>query len=301
MTQRAIPRLAGKTAVITGSTRGFGLAMARAFGQAGANVVVSSRSQAAVDQAAALLRAEGLEVRSLTCDVTDQKQVEALGRFAVEQFGQFDIWINNAGLPGIYGPTLAVDPRDFIAVLQTHIFGVYYGSIVAMRHFLMRRTGKLINILGAGERGDPLPMQNAYGPSKVWIRSFTTGLAKEYADSGIGIFAYSPGLIFTEMTQQIEVVEGYQERIGVFETVLRMWGNPPEVPAARAVQIGSSRTDGKTGLVIRQLGLPRILKGLLQEGVRRLLRQQAPPVALDIQTVQPAFKPATRQAAEGQA
>ena len=181
-----MPLLNGKTAVITGSTRGFGLSMAQEFARQGAAVVVSSRSAEAVEQAVAGLRAGGVRASGLACDVSDLAQVQALAEHAIMTFGALDVWVNNAGLSAPYGPTIHVFPERFTQVTQTNVLGTYHGSLVAMRHFLEGGGGKLINILGRGERG-PQPMQNAYASSKAWIKSFTLALAEEYKDSGVGV------------------------------------------------------------------------------------------------------------------
>ena len=88
-------------------------------------------------------------------------------------FGNIDIWVNNAGYGGIYGPTATIDPQDFERVMRTNIFGEYYGSWVALQHFLAQGTGgKLINLLGRGDT-TPVAFQNAYASSKAWVRNFT--------------------------------------------------------------------------------------------------------------------------------
>jgi glucose 1-dehydrogenase len=276
--------LAGKTAVITGSTRGFGLAMARAYTRAGARVVVTSRSQAAVNQAVETLRSEGGEASGMACDVGERDQVEALAQYALQAYGTFDVWVNNAGVSAPYGPTIHIEPDAFITALKTNIFGVYYGSIYAMRHFLPRQTGKLINILGRGDRS-AVPMQNAYASSKTWVRAFTLALAKEYRQSGVGIFAYNPGLMLTDLMEKIEAVAGYEDRLAPLATVMELWANPPEVPAVRAVWLASPATDGRTGLEIKELDLLHLLSGMLRLGVRRLLGQAGTGYQMQVQTI----------------
>ncbi len=83
-----------------------------------------------------------------------------------------------------------------MAVLRTNVYGVYHGSLVALRYFESRSGGKLINILGQGDRR-PQPFANTYSSSKAWVRSFTQGLVKEYAKSGVDILAFNPGLMYT--------------------------------------------------------------------------------------------------------
>lgn len=273
--------LLGKTAVITGSTRGIGLAMAQALAQAGAAVVVSSRTAQAVEEAVNELQAAGHRASGRPCDVAKLADVKALAEHAIAEFGGFDVWINNAGIAGPYGPTMGLPPERFVQVVQTNILGTYYGSWVAMNHFLQRGRGKLINLVGAGAK-KPLPNQNAYGSSKTWVRTFTLALADEYKDTRIGIFAFQPGLVDTDLLRQVEVVPGAEERLKIFPTIIRMWANPPEVPAEKIVWLASPATDGKTGLEVRATGPLHFIGGALHEGWRRLTRQPSDTVQLTI-------------------
>lgn len=277
-------KLAGKTAVITGSTRGLGLAIAEAFAQEGAAVVISSRTETAVSQVVAQLTAKGYQANGLACDVTDMVQVEALVDYVVRENGRFHIWVNNAGLPSPYGPTLAIPSDWFVQVMESHIMGMYNGSRVAMRHFLAHDAGKLINVVGRGENG-PVPMQNAYASSKAWLRSFTVALAKEYADTNVGVFCFSPGLVDTDMLRQVDVVPGYENTVQALKVLIPMWGNPPQVPAKKAVWLASAATDGKTGKIVRVFGPWRMLTGLLREGWQRVTRTKGDPIELTVTTV----------------
>jgi glucose 1-dehydrogenase len=275
--------LAGKVAVITGGTRGLGLAIAQAYVREGAAVMVASRSERSVAEAMAELQQQGALAEGMACDVGDLRQVEELAQRTLHTFGGLDVWVNNAGLSAPYGPTVGVSAEAFAAATQTNIMGTYHGSVVALRHFLPRRQGKLINMLGRGDKG-PQPFQNAYASSKAWIARFTQALAKENQASGVGIFALNPGLMLTDMVTRPEVVAGYEEQVKPLATMLRMWGNPPSVPAERAVWLASAATDGKTGLTERVLTPGRMLSGLLSEGLGRLTGRRWPEVELHIHT-----------------
>ncbi len=276
--------LENKVAVITGGTRGLGLGIAQAYAAAGAAVVIAGRSQATVDKALAVLHENGARAAGIPCNVGDMKQVEALGAFAVETFGQIDIWVNNAGLSAPYGPTTEIPTAAFMRVVNTNVVGVYNGSLVALRHLLPEHRGKLINLLGRSDLKG-VKFQNAYAASKVWVQSFTLALAQEHKDSGVGIFAFNPGLVDTDMLRHVEVVPGYEQRLKPLETVLRVWGNKPEVPAQEALWLASSATDGKTGLVVKVLNRQRMLSGLIREVIRRVTRQPAPDTSLEIHTL----------------
>jgi glucose 1-dehydrogenase len=277
--------LQNKVIVITGSTRGFGLAIATACGREGARVVISSRSQEAVDAALQGLRAAGAEADGTTCDVSQLEQVEALADFATRRYGPLDVWINNAGLTPPYGPAMHVSPAAFLKTVNTNIVGTYYGSLVAMRAFLAGGRGKLINVLGRGSDGRKSEMQTAYASSKAWVRAFTVNLAADYKDSGVGIFGINPGMMSTEMLTDVEVVSGYEKRLQVMPTILRMWAKPPEVPAEKVVWLASAATDGKTGLIESQMGPVSMAGGALREGVRRVLRRPAEDQPMKVQTL----------------
>jgi len=261
--------LAGKVAVVTGSSRGLGLAIAQAYAREGAAVVIASRSPEGVSQAIAGLRQIGFKADGMACDTGNLDSVAALADLAVSRFGKLDVWVNNAGLSAPYGPTASISPKTFTALVQTNILGVYHGSLVAMQHFSATGSGKLINLLGRGA-DKPVPNQNAYSSSKAWVRWFSTALAKEYKSSGIGVYMFNPGLVVTDMLTDVEAVEGYGEQMSGLNTVIRMWGNPPEVPAQRAVWLASSATDGKTGLEVNVLGPRLIVGGAVREMFRRL-------------------------------
>jgi NAD(P)-dependent dehydrogenase (short-subunit alcohol dehydrogenase family) len=283
--------LAGKVAVITGASRGLGKAVATLFAREGAGVVLSARSTKEIEHNAADLRADGLDAAAFPCDVSDPKQIEDLARFTIQKYKRFDIWINNAGTAGPYGSSLDLLPDQFLSVLRTNIFGVYYGSMIAMRHFLPRRSGKLVNILGAGSR-KPVPNQNAYGSTKAWIRVFTLALAKEYKQSGVGVYTLQPGLMDTDLLTEIVTFEKYEKRLRSFMPFLiRAAGKKPDVAAHKALWLVSSATDGKTGLDVSVSPPLSFMGGFLREGLRSVLRLPARPVDMKIKIIPPAFDP----------
>jgi NAD(P)-dependent dehydrogenase (short-subunit alcohol dehydrogenase family) len=279
-------QLDGKVAVITGGTRGFGLSIARAFAQNGARVVVASRSQQSVNEAVALIQAEGGLASGKAVDVANLEQVQALAEHAIACFGRLDIWVNNAGMAGPYGPTLGFDPKEFTQVVQTNILGVYYGSRTALHYFVAQGSGKLINVLGHGYNR-PVPWQNAYGASKAWDRSFTKALAEETKGSQVGVFSFNPGMILTELLTNVQVIEGSEQRLKSFPSVVRMWAKPPEVLAQKMVWVASSATDGKTGLLVNLFSPGVMLGGLLKEGVRAVLRKPAADMNVRIKAIPP--------------
>jgi glucose 1-dehydrogenase len=220
----------------------------------------------------------------MACDVGDLAQVEALSAHAIATFGSLDAWVNNAGYAGHYGPTAHVSPSVFVRTVQTNILGTYHGSIVALRRFLPEGKGKLINLLGYGDR-KPAPLQNGYGSSKAWVRNFTLAMAEEYRDSGVGIFAYGPGMMATDMLTDVPVVAGYEARLKGLPAILRVLSTPPEVAASKIAWLASAATDGRTGLEIHQLSGMTVPLRFLRAGVCRLLGRQEPPIEVQVSVV----------------
>jgi len=280
--------LNNKVAVITGGSRGLGRGIAEAYVQEGASVVIASRSAESVEQAVAHLRSLGGQAHGISCDVGKLEQVESLADYACEQFGGFDIWINNAGISCPTGPTVHIPPEMVTPLIQTNIVGVYNGSIVAMRHFVPRGYGKLINMVGKGERR-PVPLHSAYASSRAWVRNFTLSMAKEYKNTGVGVFLLNPGLVETDMLDDLHFIEGYEHNLKVLRVVKRLLASPPEVPAQKAVRLASSKTDGKTGVYASAIGPDRMLKGLFAEIVRVIRRQEPPSYDPRVTLVEPAL------------
>ena len=276
--------LRGKVVVVTGGTRGLGLAIAEACLAAGAAVIVTSRTPAAVDHAVATLRATGGQVDGVPCDVANAAEVGAVRDLALARFGRLDTWFNNAGVSAAYGPTLGVPPEHFLRVVQTNIVGTYNGSLIALQHFIAQGHGKLINLYGAGDK-QVRPFQNAYGSSKAWVRAFTETLAKEYKDRGVEVMGFNPGLVVTDMLSDVQVVPGYEEAVQPLATVVRLWSNPPAVPARKAAWLASAATDGRNGLVVRQLTATAMLAGIVKEGWRRISGRPAPAFVLSVETI----------------
>src|ERR1035437_3885323 len=111
--------LENQVGVVTGASRGLGKAIATLFAHEGAKVILAARSRKEIEQIAAELHADGYAAVTFACDVSDPQQIEALAHFAIETYGHFDVWVNNAGVAGPYGATFDLSPEQFLSVMRT--------------------------------------------------------------------------------------------------------------------------------------------------------------------------------------
>jgi 3-oxoacyl-[acyl-carrier protein] reductase len=187
--------LAGKVAFVTGSTRGIGLAIARALHDGGAKVAIVGREQA---RAAAVAAELGERSAGFACDVADGAKVEAAIAAAESALGPIDILVNNAGLTRD-NILLRLTDGDWDAVLDANLKGAFHTTKAVIKGMMKRRTGRIVNITSivglTGNKG-----QANYAASKAGLIGFTKSVAKEYASRGILVNCVAPGFIETDMT-----------------------------------------------------------------------------------------------------
>jgi 3-oxoacyl-[acyl-carrier protein] reductase len=187
--------LGGRTAFVTGSTRGIGLAVARALHGAGARVAVAGREAA---RAAVVASELGDRAVGVGCDVGSEPQVGAAVAAAEAALGPIDILVNNAGLTRD-NILLRLTPADWDAVLSVNLTGAFHTTRAVIRGMMKRRWGRIINVTSivglTGNKG-----QANYAASKAGLIGFTKSVAKEYASRGILANCIAPGFIETDMT-----------------------------------------------------------------------------------------------------
>jgi NAD(P)-dependent dehydrogenase (short-subunit alcohol dehydrogenase family) len=185
--------LTGKTAIVTGGTRGIGHAIAKAFVGAGANVAITARKESEIENTISELNRIGPgTISGYVCDVRDYDQVKTL--FA--GFGGVDILINNAGI-GTFSSVESMSPEDFRAVLETNVFGVFYCCHEAIPLMRQRGGGYIINISSLAG-ANPHPQMAAYNASKFGLNGFSEALMQEVRHDGIKVSYIMPGSVNTE-------------------------------------------------------------------------------------------------------
>ncbi|MDO8179277.1 MAG: SDR family oxidoreductase [Undibacterium sp.] len=198
--------LTGKTALITGGSRGLGLQMAEALGEQGARVIVSSRKQSDLDEAVAHLTSRGIDASAIAADLGKDSAITPLVDEALARLGHIDILINNAG--ATWGAPAEDHPIDaWDKVMNLNIRSIFLMSqAVGKRSMIPRKSGRIINIASiAGLAGNaPGTMKTiAYNTSKAAVINFTRTLAGEWGEHGITVNAIAPGFFPSKMTKGI--------------------------------------------------------------------------------------------------
>ncbi|HSX94658.1 MAG TPA: SDR family oxidoreductase [Hydrogenophaga sp.] len=195
--------LKGKTALITGGSRGLGLQMAHALGEAGARVLISSRKQADLEEATAELKAAGIAAEWVAADGQSEEECRRLVDEAMKRLGRIDILVNNAGAAwGAAAEEHPVEAWDKVMDLNVRSYFIL-SQEVARRSMIPNKGGSIINTASiAGLGGNPRGMKTiAYNTSKGAVINFTRALAAEWGDHGIRVNAICPGFFPSKMTQ----------------------------------------------------------------------------------------------------
>jgi 3-oxoacyl-[acyl-carrier protein] reductase len=188
--------LRGRTAIVTGSTRGIGRAIAEALAAAGCNVVVSSRYEDASRQAAQAIAATGGQVLGVACDVSSSAACERLVAAAVERFGGLDILVNNAGIGG-FSPVETMDSAHWDRVIGTNLNGLFYCTHAALPHLKDAKSSWVINI-GSLAGKNAFPGGAAYNASKFGLIGFSEALMQEVRHDGVRVTYIMPGSVATD-------------------------------------------------------------------------------------------------------
>lgn len=218
--------LSGKRALVTGSSRGLGYAMAKALSQAGASIILNGRDASALGAAAAELAASGAAVKAVAFDVTSRDSVDGAIAHIEAEIGPIDILVNNAGMQ-FRSSLEAFPPERFDQIVTTNLTSVFNVSQPVARHMIARGSGKIINIaslLAELARPSIAP----YAATKAAVANLTRGMAVDWARHGLNINAIAPGYFATEMNDALLKDEKFNAWIEA-RTPMGRWGQPEEL------------------------------------------------------------------------
>jgi NAD(P)-dependent dehydrogenase (short-subunit alcohol dehydrogenase family) len=239
--------LSGRTAVVTGGYRGLGMAFARGLAEAGADVVIAARDEAASVAAAEALAAEtGRTVVGTGLDVADPEGGRRVVELALEATGRMDVMVNNAGTCQ-HKPALEVSPAEFREVFEVNVDGLWLMSQAAALHFKDAGGGAIVNIGSISGRIVNRPQwQPAYNASKAAVHQLTKSLAAEWAPLGIRVNAVAPGYVKTEMAP---VDEPRFRARWIEDAPMQRYALPEEI-APLVVYLASDASSFMTGSVV---------------------------------------------------
>lgn len=242
--ERTLFDLTGKVAIVTGSSKGIGEAIARLFARFGASVIVSSRKQDACDGLASDISAQGGEATGIAAHVGDIAQLHQLVDQTISTYGGIDILVNNAASNPVFGPSLECDGLAFDKIMGANVKAPFELSKLCYPSMKARGGGSIIMMSSiAGETPDPgLGM---YSVSKASLNMLTKVLAKEWGPDGIRVNAICPGLIKTKFSQALWQDETIQNRFTKHLPIARM-GTTDEI-SPMALFLASTASSYCTG------------------------------------------------------
>ncbi len=238
--------LRGRTALVTGSSRGLGLAMARALAEAGAGLVLNGTDVARLARTAEALRAEGHAVRESPFDVTDEAAVAAAFARLDAEGVAVDVLVNNAGIQHRQ-PLVELPLADWRRVLDTNLTSAFLVGREAARRMIARGHGKVVNVgslTSAAARATVAP----YTAAKGGIKMLTQSMCAEWAAHGVQANAIGPGYMLTDMNQALVADAAFNGWV-VGRTPARRWGRPEEL-GGTVVFLASAASDYVNGQII---------------------------------------------------
>jgi NAD(P)-dependent dehydrogenase (short-subunit alcohol dehydrogenase family) len=270
-----VPRvLEGQVAIVTGAGRGFGKAIAQRFAREGATVAVTARTRGQLEAVAAQINAAGGRALAITADVCAREEVERLVQQVQAEFGPVTLLVNNAGVPGPFGPIWTLDPDEWWASQAVHIRAPMLFLRAVLPGMVERRAGRIIVVSAIASRMAAAHL-SAYCVGKIAQRRIVEELGLETQGRGVSAFAIDPGFVFTELAAQTLNSPDAQRWLPGMVARLREKQVEPNKDAdlarcaQRCLDLASGRYDGLSG---RYMELGDDLDAMLREAASAPLR-----------------------------
>ena len=240
-------KLKDKVAIVTGSSRGVGRAIAEAYGEQGACVVVNySSNRKAADEVVERIQSMGSRAITVKSDITKKEEVENLVQATIEEFGKIDILVNNAGFTR---PAMMINMTedDWDQVVDIHLKGAFLCSQAAARHMKKQNSGKIINVMSVAGLVGTVGQIN-YSSAKGGILSMTKSIARELARYNVCANVISLGIVATDMTEKIRTDKKLRE-IYINRILLKRFAEPHDISPA-FVFLASDESNYITGQLL---------------------------------------------------
>ena len=236
--------LKGKSAIISGGSKGIGKAIAFTFAKAGANVVICSRKKDNLEAAVEEAKLQGLHIDSLKCNTSDASSITEVVHYTIQQFSTIDILVNNAAANPYYGPILNSEDSHWNKIYDVNVKG-YFNFVKACSQVMInQKSGKIINVASIAAK-TPLEGLGVYNISKAAVVMLTKVLAKELGSQNIQVNTLAPGLIKTDFSRALwENEETYNQ---IIKTIPQGKMGVPEDVSGMALYLASSASDFITG------------------------------------------------------
>ncbi len=239
--------LTGRTALVTGASRGIGEAVAHGLAARGATVVLSSRRQESLDSVAAALEEAGGRALAIACHAGRPEQIDALFARIRAELGRLDILVNNAATNPWFGPALEIDEAAYDKTMEVNLKGYFLTCQRAGRMMVEQGSGAIVNVASINGLV-PVPNQVVYSMTKAAVVSMTRGLAKELGPSGVRVNAVAPGLVETRFARVLVETDELREAFHA-ATPLGRHAQPEEIVGA-VLYLVSDAASFTTGTVL---------------------------------------------------